>query len=73
MKRAFKQLARDLTEFLEEFCREVEWVLKVARGIFVDTKWNPKKYKSSKKYICYDPEENVFFEVDSLTELKILR
>lgn len=48
-------------------------MLKVARGIFVDTKWNPKKYKSSKKYICYDPEENVFFEVDSLTELKILR
>jgi len=31
--------------------------------VFIDTAWN------SKKHVCYDPEGNVFFEVDSLVEL----
>jgi len=45
-------------------------VLKMARRIFIDTKWNPKKNNNSKKHACYDPEKDVFIEVDSLTELK---
>jgi len=45
-------------------------VLKMARRIFIDTKWNPKKNKNSKKHVCYDPEKDVFIEFDSLTELK---
>ena len=42
----------------------------MAGRIFVDTKWNPKKHENSRKYVCYDSEKDVFFEVDSLTELK---
>jgi len=34
------------------------------RRVFIDTAWN------SKKHICYDPEKDVFFEADSLAELK---
>jgi len=45
-------------------------VLRMAGRIFVDTKWNPKKHENSRKYVCYDSEKDVFFEVDSLTELK---
>ena len=45
-------------------------MLKMARRIFIDTKWNPKKNKNSKKHVCYDPEKDVFIEFDSLTELK---
>ena len=37
--------------------------------IFVDTKWNPKKNQNS-KHTCYDPEKDLFFEVDSLNKLK---
>jgi len=44
--------------------------LKMARRIFVDTKWSPKKNKNSRKHVCYDPDKDLFFEVDSLTELK---
>ncbi len=36
--------------------------------VFVDTSWNPKKRKS-KKHVCYDPERDVFFEVNDLREL----
>jgi len=43
--------------------------LKMARRIFVDTKWNPKKNNNS-KHVSYDPDKDVFFEVDSLAELK---
>jgi len=42
----------------------------MSRRIFIDTKWNPKKNNNSKKHVCYDPEKDVFIEVDSLTELK---
>jgi len=42
----------------------------MSRMVFIDTKWNPKKNNNSKKHACYDPEKDVFFEVDSLTELK---
>ena len=42
----------------------------MARRIFLDTKWNPKKNKNSKKHACYDPEKDVFIEFDSLIELK---
>ena len=45
-------------------------MLRMAGRIFVDTKWNPKKHENSRKHVCYDPEKDVFFEVDSLTELK---
>jgi len=31
---------------------------------FIDTAWN------SKKHVCYDPEKDIFFEVNSLAELK---
>ena len=33
-------------------------------------KWRPKKNRGSKKHVCYDPEKDVFFEVNSLIELK---
>jgi hypothetical protein len=42
----------------------------MSRRIFIDTKWNPKKNNNSRKHVCYDPEKDVFFEIDSLTELK---
>ena len=42
----------------------------MSRRIFIDTKWDPKKNNNSKKHACYDPEKDVFIEVDSLTELK---
>jgi len=38
--------------------------------VFVDTKWDPKKNKNSRKHACYDPDKDLFFEVDSLAELK---
>jgi len=34
------------------------------RRVFIDTAWN------SKKHVCYDPDKDSFFEVDSLAELK---
>ena len=40
------------------------------RRVFVDTVWSPRKHRDSKKHLCYDPEKDIFFEVDSLTELK---
>ncbi|MCL7390362.1 MAG: hypothetical protein LZ173_10615, partial [Thaumarchaeota archaeon] len=40
------------------------------RRVFVDTMWSPRKHRGSKKHLCYDPEKDIFFEVDSLTELK---
>ncbi|MCL7383019.1 MAG: hypothetical protein LZ174_01805 [Thaumarchaeota archaeon] len=36
----------------------------MVRRIFIDTAWR------SKKYTCYDPDRDTFFEVDSLTELE---
>ena len=36
----------------------------MVRRVFIDTAWNLKKY------VCYDPGEGIFFEVDSLAELK---
>jgi len=42
----------------------------MTRKIFVDTKWNPEKHRESKKHVCYDPDKDSFFEVDSLAELK---
>jgi hypothetical protein len=42
----------------------------MSRRIFIDTKWNPKKHENSRKHVCYDPDKDLFFEVDSLTELK---
>jgi len=36
----------------------------MTKRVFIDTAWN------SKKHVCYDPEGDVFFEVNSLTELK---
>jgi len=42
----------------------------MSRRIFVDTAWNPKKNKNSKKYTGYDPDKDIFIEVNSLTELK---
>jgi len=42
----------------------------MARRIFIDTGWNPKKNKNSRKHVFYDPSKDIFFEVDSLTELK---
>jgi hypothetical protein len=38
--------------------------------VFVDTKWSPRKHRGSKKHLCYDPQNDVFFEVNELTELK---
>ena len=37
---------------------------RMIRRVFIDTAWN------SKKHVCYDSEKDVFFEVDSLAELK---
>jgi hypothetical protein len=34
------------------------------RRVFIDTAWK------SKKHTCYEPDRDIFFEVDSLTELK---
>jgi len=42
----------------------------MVRKVFVDTKWDARKHRDSKKHICYDPEKDVFIEVDSLIELK---
>jgi len=42
----------------------------MVRRVFVDTKWRAKKNRGSKMHVCYDPQNDVFFEVDSLTELK---
>jgi hypothetical protein len=36
----------------------------MVRRVFIDTAWR------SKKHTCYDPDRDIFFEVDSLTELK---
>jgi len=41
----------------------------MSRRIFFDTKWNLKKNQNS-KHTCYDPEKDLFFEVDSLNKLK---
>jgi hypothetical protein len=38
--------------------------------VFVDTKWSPRKRRGSKMHVCYDPQNNIFFEVNELTELK---
>jgi len=38
--------------------------------VFIDIKWNPKKRQKSKKHVCYDQEKDIFFEADSLAELK---
>ncbi len=35
----------------------------MTKRVFIDTSWN------SKPHICYDPEKDVFFEVDDLREL----
>jgi hypothetical protein len=40
------------------------------RRVFVDTKWRPRKRRDSKMHICYDPQNDTFFEVNSLIELK---
>jgi hypothetical protein len=40
------------------------------RRVFVDTKWRPKKNRGSKMHVCYDPQNDIFFEVNSLIELK---
>jgi hypothetical protein len=42
----------------------------MVRRVFVDTKWRPKKNRGSKMHVCYDPQNDVFFEVNELTELK---
>ncbi|MCL7383677.1 MAG: hypothetical protein LZ174_05245 [Thaumarchaeota archaeon] len=42
----------------------------MVRRVFVDTKWRPRKNRDSKMYVCYDPQNDVFFEVNELTELK---
>jgi hypothetical protein len=36
----------------------------MVRRVFIDTAWK------SKKHTCYEPDRDIFFEVDSLTELK---
>ena len=41
----------------------------MARRVFVDTKWRSRKNRGSKMHVCYDPQNNVFFEVNELTEL----
>jgi hypothetical protein len=38
--------------------------MNMAKRVFIDTAWK------SKKHTCYDPQNDVFFEVDSLTELR---
>ena len=40
------------------------------RRVFVDTRWSPKKHRGLKKHACYDPEKDIFFEVNKLTDLK---
>ncbi|MCL7391563.1 MAG: hypothetical protein LZ171_05940, partial [Thaumarchaeota archaeon] len=42
----------------------------MVRRVFVDTKWRPRKNRGSKMHVCYDPQNDVFFEVNELTELK---
>ena len=42
----------------------VERLMNMAKRVFIDTAWK------SKKHTCYDPQNDVFFEVDSLTELR---
>jgi hypothetical protein len=42
----------------------------MTRRVFVDTKWRPKKNRGLKMHVCYDPEKDIFFEVNELTELK---
>jgi hypothetical protein len=42
----------------------------MVRRVFVDTKWSPRKNRDSKMHVCFDPQNNVFFEVNELTELK---
>jgi hypothetical protein len=42
----------------------------MARRVFVDTKWRSRKNRGSKMHVCYDPQNDVFFEVNELTELK---
>ena len=42
----------------------------MVRRVFVDTKWRSKKNRGSKMHVCYDPQNDVFFEVNELTELK---
>ena len=42
----------------------------MARRAFIDTKWDPKKNKNSKKHTGYDPDKDVFIEVVNPTELK---
>jgi len=42
----------------------------MVRRVFVDTKWSPKKRRGSRMHVCYDPQNDVFFEVNELTELK---
>ena len=58
------------SEVLELLRSGVEVYVLKDRRVFVDTKWNPKKHKDSRKHTCYGPEKDVFIEVDSLTELK---
>jgi len=43
---------------------------RMIRRVFVDTKWRPRKRRDSKMHICYDPQNDTFFEVNSLIELK---
>jgi hypothetical protein len=42
----------------------------MVRRVLIDTMWSPRKHRDSKMHVCYDPEEDVFIEVDSLMELK---
>jgi hypothetical protein len=42
----------------------------MVRRVFVDTKWRSRKNRGSKMHVCFDPQNNVFFEVNELTELK---
>ncbi|MCL7396631.1 MAG: hypothetical protein LZ167_04405 [Thaumarchaeota archaeon] len=41
----------------------------MVRRVFVDTKWRSKKNRGLKMHVCYDPQNNIFFEVNELTEL----
>jgi hypothetical protein len=42
----------------------------MVRRVFVDTKWRSRKNRGSKMHVCYDPQNDIFFEVNELTELK---
>jgi len=42
----------------------------MVRRVFVDTRWSPRKNRDSKMHVCYDPQNDVFFEVNELAELK---